>query len=118
MRAWLASSLDPPCWWRLVEALTDIDDRVLAGKIQSLQGKWNATFCAVLFDLPPIKPALIGPSMPPVWFGPIAGIDTEVGIGGYPSPIANVSPPPPPPPILLDIFFVIQRGELPPIAYV
>ena len=117
MRAWLASSLDPPCWWCLVEALTDIDDRVLAGKIQSLQGKWNATFCEtcpVLFDLPPIKPALIGLSMPPVWFGPIAGIDTEVGIGGYPSPIANV----PPSPYSVRHFFVIQRGELPPIAYV
>ena len=33
VRAWLNSSLDPPCWWHLVQALNRIDERVLAKKI-------------------------------------------------------------------------------------
>ena len=30
VRAWLNSSLDPPCWWHLVQALNRMDERVLA----------------------------------------------------------------------------------------
>jgi hypothetical protein len=35
VRKWLSSSLDPPCWWHLVQAFQRIDERVLAEKIRT-----------------------------------------------------------------------------------
>ena len=36
---WLSSSRDPPCWWRLVQALKKIDDNVSALEIEIVYGK-------------------------------------------------------------------------------
>ena len=36
---WLNSSRDPPCWWRLVQALKTIDHNVSARKIETAYGK-------------------------------------------------------------------------------
>ena len=40
VRVWLSStpSLEPPCWWKLVRALRQIDENVLAEKIQMERG--------------------------------------------------------------------------------
>ena len=34
VRAWMSSSLDPPCWWHLVEALKEIDHGATANEIE------------------------------------------------------------------------------------
>ena len=34
VRAWMNSSLDPPCWWHLVEALKEIDHGATANEIE------------------------------------------------------------------------------------
>ena len=34
VRAWMSSSLDPPCWWHLVEALKEIDHGATADEIE------------------------------------------------------------------------------------
>ena len=36
---WLSSSRDPPCWWRLVQALKTIDHNVSAREIETAYGK-------------------------------------------------------------------------------
>ena len=40
VKAWMESSLDPPCWWRLVQALKRIDHIVLATKIEKENSKF------------------------------------------------------------------------------
>ena len=39
VQRWLSSSRDPPCWWRLVQALKTIDYNVAAQKIETAHGK-------------------------------------------------------------------------------
>ena len=34
VRAWMSSSLDPPCWWHLIEALKEIGKKATADKIE------------------------------------------------------------------------------------
>ena len=40
VRVWVSSSLDPPCWWHLVQALKLMDYRVLAKEIETEQSKF------------------------------------------------------------------------------
>ena len=40
VRGWMSFTHDPPCWWRLVQALERIDERVLAKKIQEEHSKF------------------------------------------------------------------------------
>ena len=40
VRVWMSSSLDPPCWWHLVQALIQMDYRVLAKEIETEQSKF------------------------------------------------------------------------------
>ena len=40
VRVWMSSSPDPPCWWHLVQALKQIDYRVLAKEIETEQSKF------------------------------------------------------------------------------
>jgi ankyrin repeat protein/GTPase SAR1 family protein len=44
VRVWLSSSPDPPCWWHLVQALQQMDYRVLAKEIETEQSKFSL-FC-------------------------------------------------------------------------
>ena len=39
VKVWLSSSLDPPCWWHLVQALKGTDYTEVAAKIQTDQSK-------------------------------------------------------------------------------
>ena len=39
VRGWMNSTQDPPCWWRLVQALERIDERVLAKNIKEEHSK-------------------------------------------------------------------------------
>ena len=43
VKAWMESSLDPPSWWRLVQALKRIEHRVLAAKIEKENSKLSAS---------------------------------------------------------------------------
>ena len=40
VKRWMSYSLDPPCWWHLVDALRVISSTVLAEKIATEFGKW------------------------------------------------------------------------------
>ena len=40
VRVWMSSSPDPPCWWHLVQALKQMDYRVLAKDIETEQSKF------------------------------------------------------------------------------
>ena len=40
VKGWMSSSLDPPCWWHLVEALHAAERGTLAQKITMDHGKW------------------------------------------------------------------------------
>ena len=39
VRGWMNSTTDPPCWWRLVQALERIDEKVVAVTIEREHGK-------------------------------------------------------------------------------
>ena len=43
VKAWMKSSLDPPSWWRLVQALKRIEHSVLAAKIGKVNSKLSAS---------------------------------------------------------------------------
>ena len=43
VKAWMKSSLDPPSWWRLVQALKRIEHSVLAAKIKKENSKLSAS---------------------------------------------------------------------------
>ena len=43
VKAWMKSSLDPPSWWRLVQALKRIEHSVLAAKIEKENSKLSAS---------------------------------------------------------------------------
>ena len=45
VRGWMSSTNSPPCWWRLVQALERIDERVLAKKIQEEHSKFILLQC-------------------------------------------------------------------------
>ena len=45
VRGWMSSTHSPPCWWRLVQALERIDERVLAKKIQEEHSKFLLLQC-------------------------------------------------------------------------
>ena len=50
VRVWMSSSPDPPCWWHLVQALKQMDYRVLAKEIETEQSKfwgigWQCISC-------------------------------------------------------------------------
>ena len=40
VRVWMSSSPDPPCWWHLVQALKQMDYRVLAKEIETEHSKF------------------------------------------------------------------------------
>ena len=40
VRAWMSSSLDPPCWWYLMEAMKEIDHGATAREIRSNHSEW------------------------------------------------------------------------------
>ena len=47
VKGWMSSSLDPPCWWHLVEALHAAERGTLAQKISNDHGKLNAPYIKV-----------------------------------------------------------------------
>ena len=40
VKGWMSSSLDPPCWWQLVQALREVQNRALAKEIKEKYGKY------------------------------------------------------------------------------
>ena len=47
MKEWMSSSLEPPCWWQLVEALNKASRGVLAEEIE----QEHSEFIGIHFDI-------------------------------------------------------------------